>query len=96
MLFSSCKSTKTAGRLAVEGVFGRKGELDWDWERNSREGGLVSEDALQKGPLGSIGWLIMAALVLSSDDPLLEVSAMCPKPIDEENLRFMGFPQVFR
>jgi hypothetical protein len=57
---------------------------------------LVSEDALQKGPLGSIGWLIMAALVLSSDDPLLEVSAMCPKPIDEENLRFVGFPQVFR
>lgn len=75
---------------------GEKGNwICWDWEQNSREAGSVSEDALHEGPLGSIGWLIMAALVLSSDDPLLEVSAMCPKPIDEEYLRSMGFPQIF-
>lgn len=38
LLFSSCKSTKKAGRLAVEGVFGRKGELDWAWEQTRARG----------------------------------------------------------
>lgn len=83
--------TENVGRLAVEGVFGRKGELDWEqnWGRGFGLGRRPARRALE-----SIGWLIMAALALSSDDPLLEVSAMCPKPIDEENLRSMEFPQV--
>lgn len=84
-------ATENVGKLAVEGVFGRKGELDWEqnWGRGFGLGRRPARRALE-----SIGWLIIAALALSSDDPLLEVSAMCPKPIDEENLRSMEFPQV--
>lgn len=87
----SARVTENDGRLAVEGVFGRKGELDWEqnWGRGFGLGRRPARRALE-----SIGWLIIAALALSSDDPLLEVSAMCPKPIDEENLRSMEFPQV--
>lgn len=71
---------------------GEKGELDW--ERHRWRGFGLGRCPCTKDSLKHRLADHHCILVLSSDDPLLEVSAMCPKPIDEENLRSMGIPQV--